>query len=121
MGQQRLPLIGVAALLLGAVMGCKDGQRDASGSAEGEALFASACARCHGAEGRGGLPLWDGGPSPPSFRDHAFQAARSDEQIRRTIVEGKSTGMPPFARTFSDMQLARIIGHVRSLDPEARK
>ena len=113
-------MVGLAVVLATAT-GCKKAGRTSAEVAEGQELFGAACARCHGSEGGGGLPLWDGGPSPPSFRNHPFHAARSDAQIRQTIVQGKATGMPPFGTTFNDTQLAKIVGHVRSLDPEAHK
>jgi mono/diheme cytochrome c family protein len=85
-------------------------------AAAGRDLFTNACARCHGAEGSGGLPLFDGGPSPRNFRDHAFQRERTDEQLKLTIVNGKGTSMPPFGTTFSDAQLVSLVAHVRSFD-----
>lgn len=98
-----------------AASGCQKSQ--AATDAEGRTLFANACARCHGVDGAGGLPLFEGGPSPRNFRDHAFHAERTDEQIRTTIVNGKSSGMPPFGATFTEAQLAALVAHVRSLDP----
>lgn len=84
---------------------------------EGRTLFATACARCHGPEGNGGLPLYDGGPSPRNFHDHGFHRERTDEQLKLTIQNGKGTGMPPFGTTFTDAQLSALVSHVRSFDP----
>jgi cytochrome c oxidase cbb3-type subunit 3 len=114
-------LLGVGALAgiaLVAAGGCKKSRASETAAAEGAVLFASLCARCHGAEGTGGLPVYDGGPSPRNFRDHAFQAARTDSDLRATIREGKSTGMPPFAAVLNDSQVDAVIAHLRSLDPE---
>ena len=85
---------------------------------QGRDLFAGACARCHGQDGAGGLPVTPGGPSPRNFRDHAFQASRTDEQIRATITNGKGTAMPPFGAVFDDAQLRALVAHVRSLDSD---
>lgn len=85
---------------------------------QGRDLFATTCARCHGADGSGGLPVFDGGPSPRNFHDHAFQRERTDEQIKLTIVNGKGSGMPSFGTLFDDAQLRSLVAHVRSLDPE---
>ena len=85
---------------------------------EGQTLFASTCARCHGPDGSGGLPLFDGGPSPRNFHDHAFHASHSDEQIKLVIVNGKGAGMPPFGATFTDAQLDALVAHVRGFDTE---
>ena len=88
---------------------------------DGRALYTNTCARCHGAEGAGGLPLFDGGPSPRNFRDAKFQLAMTDDQIKLTVVNGKGTGMPPFGSMFTDAQLAAIVLHVRSFDPQRGK
>lgn len=103
---------GTSVMVVTALLGCQR-PTDAEG---GRALFASSCARCHGIDGAGGLPAFDGGPSPRNFRDRAFQATRSDEQIKQTIVNGKGTAMPPFGTLFTDTQLTALVAHVRSLD-----
>ncbi len=98
-------------------VGCKRASAGQA-TAQGRELFTNACSRCHGAEGGGGLPLYDGGPSPRNFRDHAFHASHSDEQIKQTIINGKGTGMPPFGATFDEAQLRELVAQVRSFDPE---
>lgn len=85
-------------------------------SESGPQLFASTCARCHGSDGAGGVTIGSGPPSR-NFRDHAFQTQRTDDQLKQVIVNGKGTAMPPFGATFTDAQLAALVGHVRSLDP----
>jgi mono/diheme cytochrome c family protein len=109
----------VFLLVLGVVLGCNNKPKDAA--TEGRELFASACARCHGADGTGGVPVVNGGPAPRNFHDHAFQLSRTDEQLKLTIVNGKGTGMPGFARTFDDAQLAALVAYVRGFDTETRK
>ena len=110
------PYLGVLFLLL-ACAGCKKSQA-AELSPQGKELFAATCARCHGQDGTGGFPVSPGGPSPRNFRDHAFQASHTDEQIKNTIVNGKGTAMPPFGKTFDDAQLRALVSTVRSFDPE---
>jgi len=103
----------VFALAMGAA-GCEK-KADA---AQGRDLFATACARCHGADGYGGLAVFDGGPAPRNFHDHAFQRERTDEQLKLAIMNGKGTGMPSFGTLFDEGQLRSLVAHVRSLDPE---
>jgi len=110
-------LLVLAITLAGAVAGAGCKKSHAANEAEGKTLFVNACARCHGAEGTGGLPIFDGGPSPRNFHDHAFHEGHTDEQLRMTIKNGKGTGMPPFGDTFTDDQLAAIVAHLRTLDP----
>lgn len=106
------------ALSVALAFACGGCERKTVEPAQGKDLFASTCARCHGAEGAGGLPLFAGGPSPRNFHDHAFHASHTDDQIKLTIVNGKGVGMPPFGRTFTDAQLDALVAHVRGFDPE---
>ena len=98
------------------VVGCK--RSEAAETAQGGQLFSMACARCHGPEGRGGLPLYAGGPSPRNFHDEAFQGSRTDEQLKQTIKTGKGTGMPPFGATFDDAQLTALVAQIRRFGKE---
>ena len=104
----------VSVALSGGGLGCEK----KSEAAEARDLFASTCARCHGADGAGGLPQVAGGAAPRNFHDHEFQRTHTDAQIKLTIVNGKGTGMPGFGATFSDEQLKGLIAHVRSFDNE---
>jgi len=106
---------GVLILILVAcLIGCKGSGSEAN--AQSRELFVNACSRCHGVEGVGGLPIFDGGPSPRNFHDHEFQKSRTDEEIRATIKNGKGVGMPPFGSTFDDAQIAMLVAQVRSFD-----
>jgi mono/diheme cytochrome c family protein len=106
------------ALLLALVLcSCK---RSEAATTQSHELFVNACSRCHGAEGIGGLPVFEGGPSPRNFHDHDFQMARTDEQIKQTIRNGKGSGMPPFGTTFDDAQLSALVAQIRSFDPEKK-
>lgn len=98
-----------------AAEGCKKSSADVS-PAEAQELFASACARCHGVSGKGGPPVWEGGPAPRDFTDHEFQAARSDGELLHVVRSGKVPGMPAFGGTLTNAQLVALVGHVRSLD-----
>lgn len=93
---------------------CK--KSEATAAANGHDLFVATCARCHGAAGAGGLPLWEGGPSPRDLRDHELHAQRTDAQLFEVIKKGKGAGMPPFGGALSDDRIAAIVAHVRSLD-----
>lgn len=107
--------ISLALLVaLSSVTGCK---KAAGGTAQaGRDLFVNTCARCHGADGTGGPPAFEGGPSPRNFHDHDFHLSRTDEQLKQTIKTGKGSAMPAFAGMFDDAQLTLLVGHIRSLD-----
>ena len=107
----------VALAFVMTTVGCK---KSTAATADGPQLFVNACSRCHGTEGAGGLPLYDGGPSPQDFRDHAFQRSRTDEQLKMTIQNGKGAGMPPFGTMFDDAQLDALVATIRGFDPERK-
>ena len=53
--------------------------------------------RCHAVDGRG---VWDI-PCVPDFTNARWQAARSDGQLVRSILEGRGAVMPPFRGTLT--------------------
>jgi mono/diheme cytochrome c family protein len=77
------------------------------------AIYATMCARCHGADGRGDpelkktLPVRD-------FSDPAFQARATSEEIARTIMAGKNQ-MPAFGGLLSAPKIQALSGVVRRL------
>lgn len=87
-------------------------------AAEGRDLYATTCARCHGGDGTGGQPIFDGGSSPRNFHERAFQNERTDEQIKLTIINGKGSGMPSYGTIFDEQQLGSLVAHLRSLGAE---
>ncbi len=93
-------------------------QRADTGSADENAgqTFTSVCAKCHGADGKGGVPAMEGANPPRNFRDSAFQASRTDEQLKQAIQKGKG-GMPAFGNLFPDADLQGLVRKIRSFDP----
>lgn len=114
----RLRALSVVVLLL--ATGAPACKKSEAATLESQQLFVNACSRCHGAEGTGGVPAYEGGPSPRNFRDHDFQLSRTDEQLKMTIRNGKGSGMPPFGTTFDDAQLTALVAQIRSFDPERK-
>ncbi|MBX3220363.1 MAG: cytochrome c [Labilithrix sp.] len=109
--------IVVSVLLAALAAGCTKSE---AATADSRQLFANACARCHGADGAGGIPSFGGGPAPRNFRDRDFQRGRTDEQLKMTIRDGKGSGMPPFGSMFDDAQLAALVAQIRSFDPDRK-
>lgn len=91
---------------------------------EARGIYRDRCAVCHGAQGGGdgpaGMALT---PRPRSFRDAAWQAATTDEQIERVIAEGgaavgKSAAMPANADIAARRPvLAALRAHLRTFRP----
>jgi mono/diheme cytochrome c family protein len=67
---------------------------DAEGVQRGAAIFAKACADCHGDNGKGSPD----GETPGAVNDGAFLALISDQALRRVIITGRADlGMPSYA------------------------
>jgi len=70
-------------------------------AAEARKLFKTKCIVCHGDHGAGDGPGAAAlNPKPRAFSDATWQASVTDDQIKKTIVEGgaavgKSAGMSP--------------------------
>jgi mono/diheme cytochrome c family protein len=104
-------------VLLSSTTGCQRKQTGGDGQAEAKHLYDSICARCHGRDGRGGVPAAEGQPAPRNFQDAAFQADRTDAQLAQAIKQGKGP-MPPFGALFDETQTALLVAYIRSLSPK---
>ncbi len=78
------------------------------------ALFAQACAKCHGADGRGGLEMAANGPRPIDLTAAAWQRARSDQDIVTALRSGRGA-MPPFRDVLTAQQIDALASYVRTL------
>lgn len=107
----RVVLALATPLLALAVSACD--RRSSAGQTSGAEIFQAACARCHGKDGGGGLPV-PTGQTPRNFHDLLFQSSRSDADIRATIQHGKPPGMPSFAAVLSERDLDELVRQVRS-------
>ena len=66
----------------------------------GKAVYAAACAGCHGADGRGG-------PKAGSVVDPSYLALVSDQYLRTTVIAGRAdVGMPDWRGYISGRPLA---------------
>jgi mono/diheme cytochrome c family protein len=100
---------------LSAALACKRSAAEGDPRAEAKHLYDSACAKCHGSDGKGGVPAAEGLPAPRNFRDPAFHASRSDDQLEQAIKHGKGP-MPPFGALFDDVQTANLVLYIRSFN-----
>ncbi len=110
-------IFGATALLFAlASAGCK-GDAPGDSRAEAKRLFDSACGKCHGSDGRGGVPAAEGLAPPRNFVDAAFHASRTDAELRSAIVSGKGQ-MPPYGKLFDEPQLDALVAHIRGFNPQ---
>lgn len=99
------------ALVMCACLACS---RPAPAAIDAPALFAQACAKCHGADGSGGLPTVANGPRPIDFTGAAWQAERSDAEIVSAIRTGRGA-MPPFEDLLTGEQITALGAYIRAL------
>lgn len=107
MGFVRLCL-AMAALSLGA---CHRPSTESNPTVDGAIIYASACARCHGVDGCGGLVVGSARRAR-NFCDPGFQAGTSDVQLKQAISQGKGM-MPAFGEDYSDEQLNALARQIR--------
>jgi mono/diheme cytochrome c family protein len=75
----------------------------------GKAVYAAACAGCHGADGRGG-------PKAGSVVDPSYLALVSDQYLRTTVIAGRAdVGMPDWrgyipARPLAPAEISAVVG-----------
>lgn len=85
-----------------------DGYRAAGDVAAGEAVYARACASCHGVGG------WT--DEAPRLAGAVFQTTASDDFIRQTIRRGRGgTAMRPIALSAADEDA--LIAYIRTFSP----
>ena len=88
--------------------------------AAGQTIYKERCVFCHGENGAGDGPLGRMlKPSPPSFGDLQRLASRSDEELMKTIAEGKSP-MPRFGEKLSVEGIKNVLAYIRTLAPSDR-
>ncbi len=75
----------------------------------GKAVYAAACAGCHGADGRGG-------PKAGSVVDPSYLALVSDQYLRTTVIAGRAdVGMPDWrgyipGRPLAPAEISAVVG-----------
>ncbi len=89
---------------------------------QGEALYQSNCAFCHGADGTG--KNWIGrflNPHPRDLTDPAAMAGMTRSRLRRVIREGlASTSMPAWGHVLDAAQIESVIAYIaRAFHPLA--
>lgn len=91
--------------------------RKKSAVERGAGVYARACATCHGSSG---MPGRKQGFSvlPPDLAEPALQRRLGDDDIRRTVRDGKGE-MPPFGRMLSEEELSQLVAYLRSLPESA--
>jgi mono/diheme cytochrome c family protein len=92
---------------------------DPAAVAEGDALFRSNCASCHGDRADGhGVAAAGLVPPPANFRGSDLLAHHSDAYLFHRISDGKpGTAMPSFRGALAEGERWAVIAYLRSLTP----
>jgi mono/diheme cytochrome c family protein len=84
---------------------------------DGRALYQGHCAACHGDHGQGRLPL-----GPPLAHNREVTGSSATDPIRVVLFGGfapgtrgdpRPVGMPPYAQSLNDAQIAAVLTYVR--------
>lgn len=110
----------VVAGLVTIALGLHSNLTSAAGNAsKGKALYASQCASCHGAQGKGNGPAAAAlNPKPVDLTDKAVMGKLTDQQLFDVIKKGgvaigKSAMMPPAG--VGDSDVADLVAYVKGL------
>jgi len=76
-------------------------------TAVGKELFASHCAACHGAEGKGGIG--------PDLTRSDSKYGHTQEALTESIRDGRPDGMPAFGNQLSAAETENLVAFVLSL------
>ena len=87
--------------------------RDPQAMGIGQRLFLNTCAQCHGSDARGSKGF-------PNLADNDWLGAHTLDDIKKTIVEGRSGMMPPMAAAVGNSDdVKNIANYVLSLSGSA--
>lgn len=81
-------------------------------AADGNAVYAANCAKCHGKDGKG-FPNWRA-KGQPDFTDANWQKSRTDAQLINVTKGGKGKLMPAFKPKLSDEDIAAVVARIRA-------
>ena len=89
--------------------------------ADGAATFASFCATCHGPAGKGDGPAAIAlDPKPADLSAADFWTSRTDEGVKKVIVEGGAASglspvMPAWGASLSEAQIDEVLAFLKTL------
>ena len=89
---------------------------------QGETVYETRCAPCHGSDGGGNGPAAAAlVPKPRNLRDPTFWSGRTAQQLRLVVRDGRpGTMMAPFAGVLTDAQIDDVVAYLQTFRPTGR-
>src|SRR5207344_3445879 len=75
-------------------------------------MFRAECLKCHDADGSG-ESVRDVMPRLPDFRDPRFQDSKTDDELARSILEGKGKSMRPMREKVGSSDVGDLVLLIR--------
>lgn len=94
------------------VIGKPPSRTPLSPAADGNAVYAAHCIKCHGKDGRG-FPNYRA-KGQPDFTDANWQKSKTDAQLIAATKSGKGKLMPAFKPKLSDEEITAVVARIRS-------
>jgi mono/diheme cytochrome c family protein len=114
---RRLVDLGLFLTALGLIAGCQT--EVAGGSADGAAVFAQACARCHGETGHPNEQMMKG-LGVRDLTSPEFAARATLALVQKQVREGSQNKiMPGFASALTPAQIDAVAAYVLTLAPHS--
>ena len=89
--------------------GTSNGKTDASKVVkQGASIYVEKCLQCHGENGQGGIC--------PNLVDSEWKYGGTDEDIYKSIAEGRPGGMPNWDKALGEEKIKSIIVYIHSLN-----
>ncbi len=117
-------VFGLSLLLVATVAVSAQSQTAQQSLTNGQRLYATNCANCHGPQAQGAVKAGaeisiiseQGGKQPPDLTDQAWDHGSTDAAIFTVIKKGvPSTMMPAFEGSLSDTEIRNVVAYVRAL------
>jgi len=111
----RIVLFLSLAILLPAFGAAADKPLPKGDPVRGKAVYGKTCILCHFADGAGGKKLLPNGNPSRDFRDPAFWASRTDDQLRATVNNGvPKSGMVAWKGILKPQEIEDVIAYEKT-------
>jgi len=109
-----ISVLAIPVLLL-TMTSCTDEKTTSAGGStsvskevkQGASIYEEKCLNCHGENGQGGIC--------PNLVDNEWKYGSTDDDIYKSISEGRPGGMPNWNKTLGDEKIKSVITYIRSL------